>query len=111
MAKRFALIALLALASHAFLPYVHALASGCDAHSAACSSQDQAPRSSHSPDCAVCGAIAQAGARAIDAPSALAIVSDPQSLSIAVPGSLAAAPNAELDVTCARGPPVFPRPA
>lgn len=105
MAKRLALIALLALATHAFLPYLHALASGCGSHGASCSSESQAP-ASHSSDCAVCGAIAQAGARAIDAPAALAALVESRSVFAPAPESLAAVPKVERDVACARAPPV-----
>ena len=102
--KRFVLAALLALASHALLPYLHALAAGCDTHAVACGAEgSQAP--SHSPDCPVCGAIAQAGARTLDAPSALAAPEATQSLRAAPPESLVAAPHVELDVARARAPP------
>ncbi len=102
MAKRLALIALLALASHAFLPYLHSLSSDCDPHQTVCGADDPGP--SHSPECPVCSAIAHGGAA--DVPVALhhAVTAGPA----------AAAPHAPevtvqlelLDPALARAPPL-----
>lgn len=104
--RRAALAGLLALASHALLPYVHALTSGCGGGTG-CSSESSTP--SHSADCAVCGALAHAGARAVDAPSALALGPAPRAHDAAafVPPALAA--SVSLDAACARAPPAPPR--
>jgi hypothetical protein len=103
-AKRIALMAgLLALASHALLPYLHSLSSNCGANESSCSSDGRAP--SHSSDCQVCSAIAHGGARAIDAPSSVAAVSAPQRLEVAALVSLAGAPRVELAAASARAPP------
>jgi hypothetical protein len=108
-AKRVALVGLLALASHALLPYLHVLTTACDPNEASCSSDGRAP--SHSSDCPVCGAIAHAGARAVDAPSALAIVSAPLVTHAAALELVAVAPKVELDPACARAPPASRRSA
>jgi hypothetical protein len=108
-AKRVALVGLLALASHALLPYLHVLTSSCGPSEASCSSEGQAP--SHSSDCAVCGAIAHGGARAVDAPAALAVVSAPLALHAAALELSSLPPSVELDPACARGPPASPRSA
>jgi hypothetical protein len=107
--QRAALIGLFALASYAFLPYLHALSSACGPDDSSCSAEQRAP--SHSADCPVCGAIAHAGARAVDAPTALAIVSAPLAPHAAVPELLALAPTLESDVACARAPPASRRSA
>jgi hypothetical protein len=107
--QRIALLGLLALASHALLPYLHVLTSACGPNETSCSSEGQAP--SHSPDCPVCGAIAHAGARAVDAPSALASAAAPIALHAAPPEVFALAPAAELDAACARAPPASRRSA
>ena len=109
-AKRVALIGLLALASHAFLPYVHALTSrGCDAAGCRPGGQEQAP--SHSPDCAVCGAIAHAGARALDAPAAVAELFTPLAREAAAQVALAHPQALARAVASARAPPASLRPA
>jgi hypothetical protein len=102
-AKRIALVGLLAIASHALLPYLHSLTSDCGASETSCSSDGQAP--SHSADCPVCSAIAHGGARAVDAPSAVAAVSAPHGLQAETFVSFAAVPKAERDAACARAPP------
>ena len=108
--QRAALIGLFALASYALLPYLHALSNACGPDGSSCSSSDErAP--SHSPDCPVCGAIAHSGARAADAPSALAVVSAPLAPRGAAIELVAAAPAVALDVACARAPPASRRSA
>jgi hypothetical protein len=107
--QRVALIALFALASYAFLPYLHALTSACGPDDSSCSSNERAP--SHSPDCPVCGVIAHAGARSADAPSALGTVTAPVAHCAAAPELVALAPKVELDAACARAPPVARRSA
>jgi len=108
-AQRVALVGLFALASHALLPYLHSLTSRCDPNEASCSSAGQAP--SHSSDCAVCGAIAHGGARAVDTPAALASVSAPLALHAAALELFSVAPSVELDPACARAPPASRRSA
>jgi hypothetical protein len=103
-ATRCALIGLFALASHALLPFVHALASGCGQSATGCSTDE---RASHSPDCPVCGALAHSGARtasaAPSAPDAAALSAAPQ-LSPAAP--LAELPRIQRDALGARAPPL-----
>lgn len=101
-AKRAALIGLLALASYALLPYVHALMNGCG--QVTCSGGEQ-ESASHSPDCAVCNAIAHAGARAVDAPAAVAGLLAPVAPHAPAPPMFAHTPTVERDVACARAPP------
>ena len=103
-AKRVALIGLLALASHALLPYVHVLIRGCGA--VTCSGGERESSASHSPDCAVCSAIAHAGARAVDAPVAVAGLQVPVEPHAPAPTLFALVPTVERDVACARAPPV-----
>jgi len=118
--QRIAFVAVFALVSHALLPYLHALESGCVAGHAVCASaQNASPsapadgdgRSSHPDDCPVCNALAHGGARAVDTPVALAIDCSSLSLGPVAPESLVVAPVADVDVACARAPPAFPRSA
>ncbi|HXZ86094.1 MAG TPA: hypothetical protein VEI82_11450 [Myxococcota bacterium] len=102
--QRAALLALLALASHLLLPYVHVLSSACSRDAASCSSEQTAP--THSQACSVCGALAHSGARALDAPLAAA-AAPLEVAALAAPHAPAPlAPAAERDVAPARGPPV-----
>jgi hypothetical protein len=102
-ATRFALIGLFALASHALLPFVHALASGCGQSATGCSSDE---RASHSEDCPVCGALAHSGARAASAaPSAPAPSAAPRAPELAAVAPLAQPPRIERDPLGARAPP------
>jgi hypothetical protein len=104
--QRAALVALFALASFTVLPFVHVLSGGCAASAPSCSSDLPAP--SHSPDCGVCGSLAHTGARALDAPTAVAAIA----LSLSRPSAPALltrrAPVRALDVALARGPPALP---
>jgi len=101
---RVALVGLLALASHALLPYLHALASSCD-QQASCSSEGREPAPSHSSDCPVCSALFHAGSRAADAPQAIAVVSAPVAYDTVALVSIAHPRPVELDCACARAPP------
>ena len=107
--RRVALAALLALASNALLPWVHALTSSCRADAPTCGAEGQAP--SHSADCPVCSAIAHAGARTLDAPSAVAAVSAPLGCQRASFEHGSLPPRVERDPACARGPPASLRSA
>jgi len=102
-AKRVALIGLLALASHAFLPYVHVLMTGCTGMT--CTGGEHQQSSNHSPDCAVCSAIAHAGARAVEAPAAAAALLAPLAPHAPASAPFASPPTVECDVACARAPP------
>jgi hypothetical protein len=109
-AKRVALIGLLALASHAVLPYVHFLTSrGCGGAGCGPGEQERAP--SHSADCAVCGAIAHAGGRAVDAPAAVAELCAPLAREAAAQVVLAHPPAVARATASARAPPASVRPA
>jgi hypothetical protein len=102
-ATRLALVGLLALASHALLPFVHALASGCGQTATGCSSDE---RPSHSADCPVCGALAHSGARAASsAPSAPALSAAPPAPERAAAAPLPVPARADRAVPGARAPP------
>ena len=87
---RLALVGLFALASHAFLPYLHG---GTEA------------RASHSADCRVCSALAHSGARAASAPSAPVVTDAPLGPAAAVLVTLLSPPSLELVEAPARAPP------
>jgi hypothetical protein len=106
-AKRVALIGLLALAMHALLPYVHVLTSGCGARTCSGGEPEQAP--SHSPDCAVCSAIAHAGARAVDAPAVVAELLTPLAAEAAAEIVLAHPRPVARSAAPARAPPAHLR--
>jgi len=116
--QRTALVAVFALASHALLPYLHALETGCDPRHAVCASADQAGQtapteggqgSSHPDDCPVCSALAHGGARAIDTSIALPVDGPDLSIGHTPPTSVVVVPVADIDVACARAPPAsFP---
>jgi hypothetical protein len=57
----------------------------------------------------VCSAIAHTGARAVDAPAAVAGLLAPVAPHAAAPTLFAPVPTVERDVACARAPPAFLR--
>jgi len=103
--QRAALVALFALASFAVLPYLHVLSSNCGA-SVSCSSDQPAP--THSPDCGVCGSLAHAGARAVDAPAALAAIALPLARVSTLHAPMPTLASRERETAQARGPPAPP---
>ncbi|HXX47628.1 MAG TPA: hypothetical protein VEN47_05340 [Myxococcota bacterium] len=104
--QRAALVALLAIASFAVLPFLHVLSSNCAPSTASCSSDQPAP--THSPDCGVCGSLAHAGARAVDVPAAVAAIALPVALLSARHAPAPLAPSRERVASPARGPPAPP---
>jgi hypothetical protein len=118
--KRTALVAVFALATHALLPFLHAHAISCDRNHTACAADERAGepassdsgQSSNHPDaCAVCSALAHGGARAIDAPSALPVHFTELRLGSAPRVAEVVAPSADVEVACARAPPLSRRSA
>jgi hypothetical protein len=108
--RRTALVAALAVLSHALLPYLHLLSDGCAAGDACSPSSESRPAGgapTHSPDCAVCGALSHAGARSVDVASAPAVVAAPIALARAPLAEAAFVPAAQSDFAWARGPPAL----
>jgi len=104
--QRAALVALLAIASFAVLPFLHVLSSNCAPSTASCSSDQPAP--THSPDCGVCGSLAHAGARAVDAPAALAAIALPLARVSTLHAPMPTLASRERETAQARGPPAPP---
>src|SRR5262245_38145251 len=92
--RRFALVALLALAAQALVPYLHANASA-----------EASGRATHSADCAVCSALAHGGARAFHAPAAIHVSTAPVALVGLAPAPLPFVALLDADTACARAPP------
>ena len=92
--RRLTLVALLALAAQALLPYLHANAAS-----------ETGRLANHSGDCAVCCALAHGGARAFDTPAAVASALAPLELPIPAPAPVASAPSVDPDSASARAPP------
>jgi hypothetical protein len=118
--KRTALVAALALATHALLPYLHEHPSSCnpghdrcatDARAGEPASSDGGGSSSNPDDCPVCGALAHGGARAIDAQGPQLVDFVELWLATAPPAAEILAPCADVDVARARAPPAPARSA
>lgn len=92
--RRFALVALFALAAQALLPYLHASAS-----------QAASGAATHSADCGVCFVLSHSGARALDAPASTAPSAPLAAVTNLASAPVAFAPSFDADSAGARAPP------